>query len=151
MVEISDSASKSGDEPLQFKNKYPETIVAVDANRREGIKELMKYSPDLILLDDAFQHRKVKAGLYILLTAFGDLYVDDLILPAGNLRESSTGAARAKIIVVTKCPGDLSISEMNKIKKKLKPEPWQSILFSSIKYSDKIISNNQEIAYRRYC
>ena len=145
LVETSDSVSKSGDEPLQFKNKYPETIVAVDANRREGIEELMKYSPDLILLDDAFQHRKVNAGLNVLLTAFGDLYVDDLILPAGNLRESSAGAERAQIIVVTKCPGDLSASEMNRIKEKLKPASWQDVFFSSIRYADKIIAAENEV------
>ena len=144
LVELSDSAKKSGDEPLQFKNKYPNTIVAVDANRREGIKELMNFSPEIILLDDAFQHRKVKAGMYILLTAYGDLYVDDLLLPAGNLRESSSGAERAEIIVVTKCPTDLGRTKMDEIRKKLAPASHQSVFFSSIKYSDKIISDKQE-------
>ena len=145
LVEISDSAKKSGDEPLQFKNKYPDAIVAVDANRREGIEELLKYSPDVILLDDAFQHRKVKAGLYILLTAYDDLYVDDLILPAGNLRESSTGAERAQIVIVTKCPADLETSEMNSIRKKINPSSDQSLFFSSIKYADHIISANEKM------
>ncbi|WP_026933660.1 tetraacyldisaccharide 4'-kinase [Christiangramia echinicola] len=146
LVEISDSVAKSGDEPLQFKIKFPETIVAVDANRREGIEELKKYSPDLILLDDAFQHRKVQAGLYILLTAFGDLYTDDFVLPVGNLRESSKGAERAQIIIVTKCPDDLSSSEMSRIRKKLKPSLDQSVFFSSIKYAGKIISTKEELA-----
>ena len=145
LVEISDPVSKAGDEPLQFKNKYPETIVAVDADRREGIKELMKFSPEVILLDDAFQHRKVEAGFYILLTTYGDLYVDDLILPAGNLRESSSGAQRANIIVVTKCPQDLNLSDLKKIRKKLKPASKQSVFFSTIKYSEKIISSEERM------
>jgi len=140
LVHVNDSASKVGDEPLQFKNKYPETFVAVDANRREGIAELMKFSPDVILLDDAFQHRKVKAGFYILLTTYEDLYVNDLILPAGNLRESASGASRADVILVTKCPEDLSEEKMKEIEKQLKPLPNQKIFFSAIGYSDKIFS-----------
>jgi len=140
LVHVNDSASKVGDEPLQFKNKYPETFVAVDANRREGIAELMKFSPDVILLDDAFQHRKVKAGFYILLTTYEDLYVNDLILPAGNLRESASGANRADVILVTKCPEDLSEEKMKEIEKQLKPLPNQKIFFSAIGYSDKIFS-----------
>jgi len=140
LVHVNDSASKVGDEPLQFKNKYPETFVAVDANRREGIAELMKFSPDVILLDDAFQHRKVKAGFYILLTTYEDLYVNDLILPAGNLRESASGASRADVILVTKCPEDFSEEKMKEIEKQLKPLPNQKIFFSAIGYSDKIFS-----------
>ncbi|TRO65573.1 tetraacyldisaccharide 4'-kinase [Christiangramia sabulilitoris] len=140
LVAESDSVSKSGDEPLQFKNKYPDVIVAVDADRQEGIRELLKFKPDVILLDDAFQHRKVKAGFYILLTAYGDLFVDDLILPAGNLRESSSGARRADVIIVTKCPNDLSEAEQKKICNRLKPESHQAVFFSSIKYSDNVIS-----------
>ncbi|MBT8318598.1 MAG: tetraacyldisaccharide 4'-kinase, partial [Gramella sp.] len=144
LIQNTDAVSVSGDEPLQFKNKYPETIVAVDANRQKGISELRKLSPDIILLDDAFQHRKVRAGFYILLTAYGDLYVDDLILPAGNLRESSGGAGRADVIVVTKCPANLKSSEMDIIKDKLNPRSHQAVYFSTIKYSDKIFSASNE-------
>lgn len=91
-----------GDEPFQFYQKFPNVSVAVDANRKNGIEQLIKVSkPDIVLLDDAFQHRKVKAGFYILLTAYNDLYADDFILPTGNLRESRSGAERANIIVVT--------------------------------------------------
>ncbi|MBT8296260.1 MAG: tetraacyldisaccharide 4'-kinase [Gramella sp.] len=144
LIQNTDAVSVSGDEPLQFKNKYPETIVAVNANRQKGISELRKLSPDIILLDDAFQHRKVRAGFYILLTAYGDLYVDDLILPAGNLRESSGGAGRADVIVVTKCPTNLKSSEMDIIKDKLNPRSHQAVYFSTIKYSDKIFSASNE-------
>ncbi len=145
LVKAEDKANKAGDEPLQFKNKYPEAIVAVDANRRQGIAELMQFSPDVILLDDAFQHRRVEAGFYILLTAYGDLYLDDLVLPAGNLRESSSGAGRANIIVVTKCPPNLEVAEMDRIKRKLKPCLGQSVFFSTIQYSGKIISSEKSI------
>ena len=144
LVEKTDSASQTGDEPLQFKNKFPEALIAVDANRREGIAELMKFSPDIILLDDAFQHRKVQAGFYILLTAYNDLYVDDLVLPGGNLRESASGAGRAQAIVVTKCPPDLSENRMAEIKQKLNPSAGQSVFFTSIKYSNKIYSSSEE-------
>ncbi len=88
-----------GDEPFQFYQKFPNIQVAVDANRTNGIIQLLsqKEKPEVILLDDAYQHRKVKAGFYILLTSYGDLYADDFMLPTGNLRESRSGANRAKI------------------------------------------------------
>ncbi|WP_300436773.1 tetraacyldisaccharide 4'-kinase [Christiangramia sp.] len=140
IVEVKDSAAETGDEPLQFKNKFTKSIVAVDTNRREGIKELRKHSPDVILLDDAFQHRKVKAGFYMLLTAYGDLYVNDLLLPGGNLRESASGACRANVIVVTKCPEDISGEEMEEIRNALNPLPHQKVFFTSIGYADKIFS-----------
>ncbi|MCM8567929.1 tetraacyldisaccharide 4'-kinase [Gramella jeungdoensis] len=156
LVDLNGLASQVGDEPLQFKNKFPGVTVAVDANRREGVAELLKFSPDVILLDDAFQHRKVKAGFYILLTAYGDLYKDDLLLPAGNLRESSAGAERADIIVITKCPEDLSSDEMQKIRNKLKPKAYQKLFFATISYSDRIFSTQEsrfldEISGSDYC
>ncbi len=86
-----------GDEPFQFYSKFPNIQVAVDANRKSGIHNLLNASnkPDLILLDDAFQHRKVKAGFYILLTAYDDLFSDDYSLPFGNLREPSSGKKKS--------------------------------------------------------
>jgi len=106
LAEASTTAATLGDEPFQFFTKFPNIHVAVDADRKNGIVQLLlqKDRPEIILLDDAFQHRKVKAGLYILLTSFEDLYVNDFVLPTGNLRESRSGAKRASIIVVTKCP-----------------------------------------------
>lgn len=124
-----------GDEPLQFYKKFPKIHVAVDENRVNGIQELQKKFPlDLVLLDDAFQHRKVKASCYILLTKFQDLYSDDFILPSGNLRESRVGAKRAHIIVVTKCPIDLSPDIKQDIRRKLKTTSKQHIFFSTINY-----------------
>lgn len=135
-----ESAAEAGDEPLQFKNKFPEVRVAVDESRRHGIGELLKdpSPPEVIILDDAFQHRKVTAGLYILLTPYGNLYTDDLVLPAGNLREPKSGAERADIIVVTKCPQKLNETEQERIKERLNPKPGQQVFFSRIAYSDRV-------------
>jgi len=123
-----------GDEPLQYFKKFNNIDVAVDANRVEGIQKLMKSnSPDLILLDDAFQHRKVKASFYILLTKFNDLFTDDFLLPTGNLRESRGGAKRADVILVTKCPVDLSCQQQETIKRNL--EKYQKrVFFTTIIY-----------------
>ena len=145
MVQEDSHAAHVGDEPLQFKKKFPQVLVAVDANRKEGVERLKEFAPDIILLDDAFQHRRVKAGLNILLTAYYDLYTEDLLLPGGNLRESSSGAKRADIIVVTKCPPELSEREMEEIRRELKPTASQDVFFSSISYSDKIFSGEVAI------
>jgi tetraacyldisaccharide 4'-kinase len=137
-VDSQHTTAEVGDEPLQFKTNYPEITVAVDANRQRGISELLKKHPklNLILLDDAFQHRKVKPSLIILLTTYGDLYTKDFVLPTGNLREFQTGAKRAQIIVVTKCPPTLSVEEQKKIFSQLKLKTHQRLLFSSISYSE---------------
>ena len=128
-----------GDEPFQIFSKFPDITLAVDADRRNGIEILEKrMQPDVILLDDAYQHRKVSCGFSILLTSFGNLYVDDWYLPTGNLRDSKKEASRAAIIVVTKCPRDLSVDSRNAIMVKLKPEPRQKVLFSYLDYDDTI-------------
>lgn len=147
LADENSDASILGDEPFQFYKKFPNIQVAVDADRRNGIERLLKISqPDIILLDDAFQHRKVKAGLYVLLTAYGDLYADDFILPAGNLRESRNGAERAKIIVVTKCPPDLSAKEQDRIQKKLKIDLDQKLCFTSIAYDEFVFSEEKQLS-----
>ncbi|MFK7781588.1 tetraacyldisaccharide 4'-kinase [Psychroserpens sp.] len=138
------TAASIGDEPFQFYTKFKDIIVAVDVDRRQGISKLLKQKqPDIILLDDAFQHRKVKAGFNILLTAHGNLYVDDFVLPTGNLREPKSGAKRADVIVVTKCPETMSKSEKVSIINRLKPLPNQEVFFSSIHYSEKVWKGNQ--------
>ncbi|MUP46780.1 tetraacyldisaccharide 4'-kinase [Gramella sp. BOM4] len=146
LVETDNTAEEVGDEPLQFKTKFPDVLVAVEANRREGISRLLEYKLDVILLDDAFQHRKVRAGFNIILTAYGDLFTKDLILPAGNLRESASGASRADVIVVTKCPQQLSDEERRKIKKELNPKVEQPVFFSGIEYSEVIHSDFGKIS-----
>ncbi len=130
-----------GDEPMQFYRKFADIAVAVDANRVNGINELIKReTPEVVLLDDAFQHRKVKASFYVLLTKFDDLFSDDFILPTGNLRESRRGARRADIIVVTKCPGSLTTEEQKSIQQRLKVSRKQQVFFSRIKYEETIYS-----------
>ncbi len=134
-----------GDEPFQFYNKFKKDIlVAVDANRNNGIKQLQLKDnpPEIILLDDAFQHRKVKAGFNILLTTYNNPYFKDIVLPTGNLREPRNGAKRAHVIVVTKCPKDLSDSEKSAILQQINPEATQHVFFSSISYSNSVISSD---------
>lgn len=146
---LADDASDAeilGDEPFQFHRKFPDVSVAVDANRTNGIKKLIELkNPDVILLDDAFQHRKVKAGFYILLTTFHDLYIDDFLLPTGNLRESRRGAKRADIIIVTKCPGDVSAQMQNAIRLKLRLKPRQELFFSFVDYDDFVFSDKGQL------
>ncbi|OYU80591.1 MAG: tetraacyldisaccharide 4'-kinase [Flavobacterium sp. BFFFF1] len=129
-----------GDEPFQYHQKFPEIYVGVDADRRNGIEQLLKLNPkpDVILLDDAYQHRKVKAGFYILLTAYGDLYADDYMLPTGNLREGRSGTKRADVILVTKCPIGLSIKEQDGIRERLRTDHNQSVFFTYIDYDDRV-------------
>jgi len=139
------SALDLGDEPFQFYNKFKQTVlVAVDANRREGIDKLLQHNikPDVIVLDDAYQHRKVTAGFTILLTTFNNLYYKDIVLPTGNLREPRAGVKRADLIVVTKCPNNLDNEVKEKIKSKIKPQQHQQIFFSNINYSTTVFSKN---------
>ena len=126
-----------GDEPLQFKIKHPDIPVAVSENRVLGVPQLLMDAPETttIILDDAFQHRSIQAGLTILLTDYNNRYSADYILPAGNLRESKRGATRADIIIVTKCPANLSNTEANKIRNELQPENHQSVYFSYFHYT----------------
>ncbi|MCZ4318033.1 tetraacyldisaccharide 4'-kinase [Aequorivita viscosa] len=137
------SAAEVGDEPLQFKKKFPEIPVAVCENRQIGIEKLHEKA-SVILLDDAFQHRKVKASFNILLTAFDKLYVNDCMLPTGNLREPKIGANRADLIVVTKCPENISDTAVEAIKRKLNPKPSQDIFFSKIGYASQIKNNAEQ-------
>ncbi|MFV8326092.1 tetraacyldisaccharide 4'-kinase [Flavobacterium sp. ZS1P14] len=143
---VTATAATLGDEPFQFYQKFPTIQVAVDGDRKNGIEQLLalQEKPAVILLDDAFQHRKVKAGFYILLTSYGDLYSEDCMLPTGNLRESSSGAKRANIIIVTKCPLDLSPEAQKEIRNKLKGSN-QELYFTYIAYDDCIYSENKKI------
>ena len=134
-----------GDEPFQFFTKFPKIKVAVDANRINGITQLLKLEdkPEIILLDDAFQHRKVKAGFYILLTTYSELFCDDFILPFGNLREPSSGRKRANMIIVTKCPNDISDLARSEIKMKLDTDV--PVFFSKIEYDELVYSETEPI------
>ena len=137
---IADSNSDTnliGDEPMQYYRKFKNIIVSVDSNRVRGVSKLIKLNskPEIILLDDAYQHRRVKPGMSILLTKFNDLYSDDNIFPLGNLRESKSNANRADIIIVTKCDKNISKDQKRHIIQKLNIGDNQKIYFSSIKYS----------------
>ncbi|TDD96997.1 tetraacyldisaccharide 4'-kinase [Flavobacterium cellulosilyticum] len=145
LADATSNAEILGDEPFQFYTKFKNIHVAVDANRKNGIVQLLSQNdkPTVVLLDDAFQHRKVKAGFYILLTSYGDLYSDDFILPTGNLRESRSGAKRANLVIVTKCPAVLSIEEQTQIKSKLKLESNQELYFTYIEYDECIYSEDK--------
>lgn len=133
------SAAELGDESYQIHTKFSDVSVAVCEDRQTGIENLIStINPDVILLDDAFQHRKVKAGFYVLLTAYDDLFFDDYILPFGNLRESAIGKKRANLVVVTKCPTTLSEKEQGKVKQKLNVNV--PVFFTSIDYDTEVFS-----------
>lgn len=138
---IADSTSNAkqiGDEPFQFKSKYPNIEVCVAEERMTAIPQLLqkKQHVQVILLDDAFQHRTVRAGMNILLTDYQRLFTRDHIMPFGLLRESPKAANRAQIIIVTKCPSELSHIEKQKLIDEIKPTEHQAIFFSSIQYTN---------------
>ena len=124
------TATNLGDEPAQYKAKFPDITVAVCEKRVEGIQKLL---PDhgVILLDDAFQHRAVSPGLSILLLDYNRLGEPHLLLPAGNLREPFSGRWRAQVIVVTKCPATLSDDEKSTAAQRIEPLPYQKVFYST--------------------
>ena len=133
-----DSAASIGDEPMQYLRKFKNIGVFVDEKRRRGIRKILIKDPkvQVILLDDAFQHRYVKPGLSILLTDYHKLYCNDYLIPYGTLREFRSGAARADVIVVTKTPKVLSPIENRKIISDLQPAAHQKVYFSFIRYGE---------------
>lgn len=146
LANTNSTVEELGDEPFQIYSKFPETIVAVDADRCNGISILEKdNTPNVIVLDDAFQHRKVKPSKSILLTTYGNLYVHDWYLPTGNLRDSRTEAKRADYIIVTKCPYNLTEAEQTEIKNKLQTEEHQHVLFTYLKYDEEIKGPNSSL------
>ncbi len=135
-----------GDEPFQYHSKFKNIHVAVNADRVEGVTKILAALPttEIVLLDDAFQHRKIKASFYIMLTAYNDLFYNDLVLPAGNLRECKSGVKRANVVVVTKCPKNLSEAEMLQIKSRIDIDN-DKIFFSTINYHQAVTNNVEEI------
>ena len=126
------AADMLDDEPYQIASKFPEIMVAVDADRINGISQLMRLdeAPDVIILDDAYQHRYVKPGLNILLTDYNRLLYKDFMLPAGRLREPSSGKRRADVIVVTKTPETIKSEEIREISEAINPNVDKSLFFS---------------------
>ena len=136
LVEPTSTVKQVGDEPLQIKLKFNDITVAVDSNRVRGIETLLASpdKPDVILLDDAFQHQYVSPGINILLTDYNHLITKDSLLPYGRLRESASNKCRASIIIVTKCPAELKPIEERIITKELEIRPYQNLYFSKIDY-----------------
>ena len=127
-----------GDEPFQIYLKFPNVSIAVDEKRVHGVEKLQELIPDLqvVVLDDAFQHRYIQPGLSVLLTDYANLYTRDMLMPAGELREWKSGSKRANIIVVTKCPLDMNPIDMRLVETELKPETNQQLFFSSYVYDE---------------
>ena len=131
-----------GDEPFIIQKTFPESNVYVCEDRVDGIKNILKNDElDVIILDDAFQHRKLKTTLNIMLSSFSKPFYNDYIFPVGNLRESRLSYKRANIIIITKCPTNFNQNEMNDIRIKINPLEDQKIFFTYISYKDVLFGN----------
>lgn len=130
------TALEIGDEPMQFHIKYPYLAVAVGEERVVAIPQLLHDKPDtqVVILDDAFQHRTINAGLNILLTECNNLFINDFFFPTGDLRDQKISAKRAEVIVVTKCPPDFTKEEKEKITKQLRSYTAEHIFFTTVQY-----------------
>ena len=136
LAETSSTYNDLGDEPLLYFKKFPEIQVAVDKDRVDGVTHLLgEQGVDVVLLDDAFQHRSINAGLNILLTEYQRLYMDDYLFPAGTLRDVRSAAKRADIIVISKAPKDLSEEEKQQIIDKLHTSEHQKVYFSYLEHA----------------
>lgn len=144
LVEKHSNATCVGDEPLQLKKKFPNVLVAVDEKRACGIQKTtqLHQETNVVLLDDAFQHRSVTPSFSILLTDYDHLYTSDFTLPTGNLREPISGAKRADVIIVTKCSPQITQEQKRNTIDKLKPQLHQQVFFSFIQYGKWISLNN---------
>ncbi len=132
LVNTFNNSEQAGDEPLQIKRNFPNVPIAVGESRAFGVPELVKYHPETqcVLLDDAFQHLSVTPGMNILLTEFNRPFTRDWLLPAGRLREWRYEYRRADIIIVTKCPEDLSAQQRQRMLLEIDPFPRQRVYFS---------------------
>jgi tetraacyldisaccharide 4'-kinase len=135
-VERNNNAERVGDEPLQFKRKYPDIGVYVAEDRAFAIPQIVMKKSDtqMVLLDDAFQHRSVKPGVNILLTEYSNRFTKDFLLPAGRLREWRESYERADVIIISKCPQTISQEEKEAIRAEINPLPHQQLFFSYYAY-----------------
>lgn len=146
------TANQIGDEPCQMKKKFPMVQVAVDANRCAGIDRLCELDDpklELILLDDAYQHRKVEPGVNILLTDYNNLFTDDYMLPAGRLREPAGRKDRADVVIVTKTPSNIKPMDLRVISSKLQLKPFQKLYFSTFAYGELVSIEDTQKRYAR--
>lgn len=137
-----------GDEPLMFYNQFPDVSVAVGEERVLAVPQLLQDRPNtqVIILDDAFQHRAIVPSFHILLTDYKNLYINDFFLPTGDLRDEKKSIHRANVVVVSKCPNDLTINQAKQIESELKLKNSIPIFFSCIEYAlPKHLFNNGEI------
>lgn len=132
------TALEIGDEPMQFHLKFPEVPVAVGEERIVAIPQLLHDKPETqaIILDDAFQHRSVRAGLNIVLTDYNNLFTRDFYLPTGDLRDLKSSYKRAQIIVVTKCDPAITEEEKKKVIEEINPQKGQQVFFTAIEYGE---------------
>jgi len=141
------SVGNIGDEAFQIHQKFPEVYVAVGEKRVPAIRKvLVNFKPDVILLDDAYQHRAVSAGLNIVVSAYDNLFVQDFVLPTGNLRECKKQVKRADIVLVSKCPSHINEKNKAKIKQKIRKYFFKDIFFTMIDYDDSITNKQIEIS-----
>ncbi len=141
LVETTSTCKQVGDEPLQIKMKFPSVLVAVDEKRVRGIEKILEISerqPDVIILDDAFQHRYVTPAINILLIDFSRMITEDDLLPLGRLREPASNRSRANIIIITKCPREIKPIDERIMTMDLHIWPYQDLFFSRIKYGEMI-------------
>lgn len=136
LASASSTAIDIGDEPMQFYRKFPDVPIAVGEERLVAIPQLLHDHPDtqVIILDDAFQHRAIQAGFNILLTEYANLFTRDFFLPTGDLRDQWSSFKRADVIVVTKCPRHLDEEERTSIIREIRPLPEQQVFFTTIVY-----------------
>ena len=132
-----DTAQTIGDEPMQIHLRFPDIPVAVCADRVKGVKQLQHLYPDLqcVILDDAYQHRSLSCGFYILLTPYDCLYTNDHMLPWGRLRDLPNQSHRANVVVVTKCPEQMQPIERRIVSNNLQLASYQHLFYSSIGYA----------------
>lgn len=140
LADENSTSREIGDEPYQMKNKFPDITVAVDANRRRGIRQLLtlpiEERPEVIVLDDAFQHRYVTPSLSLVLTDYHRLFYYDKLMPAGRLREPINGICRADIVIVSKCEEDMKPIEFRIIEENMKLKAHQQLFFTRVKYGE---------------
>jgi len=135
-----------GDEPYQMYKKFKDIIVAVGEDRVPAVRKVLdKFSPSVVLLDDAFQHRKIQAGFNILLSPYHQPFYQDFVLPAGNLREARNNAKRADIVVVSKSPAELTEADKTTIKQQIRKYTQAPVFFSCIQYDDMIFNDKNKI------
>ncbi len=137
LVDRKNTAEQVGDEPLQFKRKFPDILVAIGESRTFAIPQILSFQEktQVILLDDAFQHRSISPELNILLTEYSYPFTKDYLLPSGRLREWRSAYKRANFIIVSKCPPQIDVEDRNRLIKEIKPLSRQKIYFSYYQYA----------------